>query len=182
MLNVSLTFYLGTCWAAKACLRMGRRSSLSSPKSSLYSINISSIYRSCRGRNRVPYSPPCPQPEHPALLQLPNIHSLIWWHCPLPHSQATPKESMILPSSNHGNPAWKSQLLSILKISVFQLPLFGFRFWHLHSGELSWNSPFLSIAGVASRFPCFDESCVMFFVSVLYKSVYKIGTRNSIFF
>ena len=142
MLNVSLTFYLGTCWAAKACLRMGRRSSLSSPKSSLYSIYISSIYRSCRGRNRVPYSPPCPQPEHPALLQLPNIHSLIWWRCPLPHSQATPKESMILPSSNHGNPAWKSQLLSILKISVFQLPLFGFRFWHLHSEELSC-SPFL---------------------------------------
>lgn len=98
------------------------------------SINSSSFYRPCSNRNRVPYSlwasPPYPQPEHlipelwvlqtdtPSLNQLPNVHSLMQWHCPfLPHSQVTPKQPVILSLSTHGNPAWKVQLLSFLHFS-----------------------------------------------------------------
>ena len=159
------------------------------------SINSSSFYRLCSNRDRVPYSlwasPPDPQPEHliPGLsLRTADRHS------PEPVAKCSFLNSMALslPTTLPGNTQaacdlvlinpWKSCLESpVAFLLTFLLLIFGFRFWHLHSEELSCNPPFLSIEGVASRFSCFDERCVMFLVSCSARVCIKLALEIAYF-
>ena len=184
MLNVSLTFDLGTCWAAwtKACLRMGRRSSLSSPKFSLCSINTSSIYRSCRGRNRAPYSfresPPCPQPEHPSPCQtfppsvakysLLNLMALSLLTTLPGNTQRVYDPVLIKP--------WKSCLEIPVAFHSKNVCISTAIIWFriltstFRRAEL-FPFPVMFIAGVASRFSWFNESCVIQFLCLCFRRV-----------
>lgn len=97
---------------------------------------------------------PWGSPDWTSFHQWPHIHPTKWSHCSFSsNTLAICKQPVILSPSTHGNPASKSQFPCFKALSVFRPPLFGFRFWQLHSEELSCKSLLLLECPFLGRHP-----------------------------